>query len=269
MSASEAAEDRRVDLLRLLADRYTSPQARGTAFERLMQRALQCHPDVYGPQRFKQVWRWTEWPERVSRGYGADIGIDLVAEQTPEAGGGLCAIQTKAYAVGRVDKGAVDSFISASATDDFTARLLVLTAPPTAQARLMIEKAAPRCEVLHRSDLESWPVNWAECLDDPSRLRFVAPERHAPKPFQAEAVARVLDGFASHDRGRLVLPCGTGKSVVSLWIAERLAGIGGRVLYLVPSIALMNQTMREWASQRDPVWPIRLPPLPKAESPGP
>jgi len=54
-----------------------------------------------------------------------------------------------------------------------------------------------------------------------------------------------------------VLPCGTGKSVVALWIAERLAGAGGRVLYLVPSIALMGQTMREWAAQRDPEVPHR------------
>jgi len=257
MSASESADDRPVDLLAMLAERYESPQARGAAFERLMQRTLQCHPDVYGPQRFAQVWRWAEWPEREALGYGADIGIDLVAEQTETAGGGLCAIQTKAYAAGRVDKGAVDSFISASATDDFTARLLVLTAPPTAQARLMIEKASPRCEVLHRSDLESWPLNWSECLDDPSRLRFATEDRHTPKPFQAEAVAKVVAEFAEHDRGRLVLPCGTGKSVVSLWVAEQMAGIGGRVLYLVPSIALMNQTMREWASQRDPAIPHR------------
>ncbi len=257
MSASESAEDGGVDLVAMLAERYESPQARGAAFERLMQRALQCHPDVYGPQRFARVWRWAEWPEREALGYGADIGIDLVAEQADDAGGGLCAIQTKAYATGRVDKGAVDSFISASATDDFTARLLVLTAPPTAQARLMIEKASPRCEVLHRSDLESWPVNWAECLDDPLRLRFAAEDRHTPKPFQADAVARVVAGFAENDRGRLVLPCGTGKSVVSLWVAEQMAGIGGRVLYLVPSIALMNQTMREWASQRDPSVPHR------------
>ncbi|MDE0133242.1 MAG: DEAD/DEAH box helicase family protein [Acidimicrobiaceae bacterium] len=252
MSASEYAEDGGVDLLAMLTERYESPQVRGTAFERLMLRAFQRHPDVYGPQRFARVWRWAEWPEREALGYGADIGIDLVAEQTEAAGGGLCAIQTKAYATGRVDKGAVDSFISASATDDFAARLLVLTAPPTAQARLMVEKASPRCEVLHRSDLESWPVNWSECLDDPSRLRFITEDRHTPKPFQAEAVAKVVAGFTEHDRGRLVLPCGTGKSVVSLWIAERLAGVGGRVLYLVPSIALMNQTMREWASQCNP-----------------
>ncbi len=222
-----------------------------------MQQAFRLHPDVYGPQRFKNVWRWMEWPDREARGYGGDVGIDLVAEQTELAGGGLCAIQTKAHIEGRIDKKAVDSFISASAGSAFSARLLVLTAPMTAQARTMVEQAVPRCEVLYRSDLESWPVNWAECLEDPERLRFAPRPRHTPKPFQREAVAKVLRGLEEHDRGRLVLPCGTGKSVVSLWIAERQVGRGGRVLYLVPSIALMNQTMREWAQQRDPGIPHR------------
>ncbi|MYJ34399.1 MAG: DEAD/DEAH box helicase, partial [Acidimicrobiaceae bacterium] len=246
-----------VGLLELLRERFESPQARGKAFERLMQQAFRRHPDLYGPQRFERVWRWMEWPDREAHGYGGDVGIDLVAEQTESAGGGLCAIQTKAHMEGRIDKKAVDSFISASTGSAFSARLLVLTAPMTAQARTMVEKAVPRCEVLHRSDLESWPVDWAECLEDPARLRFVPRPRHAPKPFQQEAVAKVLSGFEEHDRGRLVLPCGTGKSVVSLWIAEKLVGRGGRVLYLVPSIALMNQTMREWAQQRDPEIPHR------------
>ena len=257
MSASSSVERDSVDLLGMLAERYESPQARGAAFERLMLRAFQRHPDIYGPQRFKQVWRWLEWPDRQTHGYGADVGIDLVAEQTAAAGGGLCAIQTKAHSSGSIDKAAVDSFISASASDAFTARLLVLTAPLTPQARTMVTKAVPRCEVLHRSDLESWPVNWSECLDDPERLRFDPETRHTPKPFQSDAIAKVVAGLAEHDRGRLVLPCGTGKSVVSLWIAEQMAGIGGRVLYLVPSIALMNQTMREWARQRDPNIPHR------------
>ena len=257
MSASSSVERDSVDLLGMLAERYESPQARGAAFERLMLRAFQRHPDIYGPQRFKQVWRWLEWPDRQTHGYGADVGIDLVAEQTTAAGGGLCAIQTKAHSSGSIDKAAVDSFISASAGDAFTARLLVLTAPLTPQARTMVTKAVPRCEVLHRSDLESWPVNWSECLDDPERLRFDPEARHTPKPFQSDAIAKVVAGLGEHDRGRLVLPCGTGKSVVSLWIAEQMAGIGGRVLYLVPSIALMNQTMREWARQRDTNIPHR------------
>ena len=76
-------------------------------------------------------------------------------------------------------------------------------------------------------------------------LRSTNPTGHIS--YQQEAIDKVCEGFAAHDRGQLILPCGTGKTVVTLWIAERLVGKGGRVLYLVPSIALMAQTMREWS----------------------
>ena len=47
------------------------------------------------------------------------------------------------------------------------------------------------------------------------------------------------------------MACGTGKTFTALRIAEDAAGIGGRVLYLVPSISLFSQSMREWATQKD------------------
>ena len=46
------------------------------------------------------------------------------------------------------------------------------------------------------------------------------------------------------------MACGTGKTFTALRIAEEIAGLGGRVLYLVPSIGLFSQTMREWAEQK-------------------
>ena len=61
---------------------------------------------------------------------------------------------------------------------------------------------------------------------------------------------QVLSGFQNNDRGKLILPCGTGKTAVTLWTAEKQVNLGGRVLYLVPSIALMAQTMREWSEQK-------------------
>ena len=238
-----------VDLLR---QRYESPQQRGRVFERLLKAAFEQHPGEYGPLRFKRVWLWGQWPERETFGYGGDVGIDLVAELTEAWGGGLCAIQAKLHTSGAaVGKSAVDSFLSASAGECFSSRLLVVTAELGNNAALMVEKAQPRCEVLHAVDLDQWPVDWASFLDNPKNLRFSA-VRYEPKPYQADAVDSVSAGLAESDRGKLILPCGTGKSVVALWIAERLAGRGGRVLYLVPSIALMGQTMREWAAQRDP-----------------
>ena len=243
-------------LLELLRHRYNTVQERGRIFERLMQYAFQRHPDVYGPDRFKTVWQWMEWPDREAHGYGHDVGIDLVAEQTEAWGGGLCAIQTKFNDTSVIDKAAVDSFLSASSAEIFTDRILVVTSSLTAHAKTMVSKTSPRCEVLFQSDIENWPTDWSEFLDTPERLTF-EPVRYEPHPFQAEAVRKVVAGFEGRDRGNLILPCGTGKSVVALWIAEQMAGRGGRVLYLVPSIALMGQTMREWARQRDPAIPHR------------
>ena len=252
-----ASPGERPSVLSLLTERFDSPQKRGRVFERLLKAAFGRHPGEYGPQRFARVWLWSEWPDRHRLGYGGDIGIDLVAERTDEWGGGLCAIQAKLHdSSALVGKAAVDSFLSASAAECFASRLLVVTAELGANAALMVSRAHPRCEVLHAAQLDEWPVDWAAFLDRPEELRFEA-VRHDPKPYQAEAVDAVVAGLAAGDRGKLILPCGTGKSAVALWIAERMAGLGGRVLYLVPSIALMGQTMREWAAQRDPRIPHR------------
>ncbi len=247
----------RSGLFELLADRHKSPQDRGRVFERLMGYAFQRHPDVYGPARFKAVWRWMEWPDREAHGYLGDVGIDLVAEQTEAWGGGLCAIQTKFFAEShKIAKGDVDTFLSASSAATFSNRILVVTSDLSNHAQTMVSKTSPRCEVVSRADIESWPVDWPEFLDTPERLAFES-VRYSPHPYQSEAVQKVVSGLADSDRGKLILPCGTGKSVVSLWIAEQVASVGGRVLYLVPSIALMGQTMREWARQADPQVPHR------------
>ena len=84
--------------LETLRDEAGGPADTGRRFERLMRRAFETHPYEYGPERFENVWLWSDWPDRKALGYGADIGIDLVAQQTPAYGGGLCAIQCKNYA---------------------------------------------------------------------------------------------------------------------------------------------------------------------------
>ena len=223
-----------------------------------MKAALERHPGEYGRARFKRVWMWSDWPERDSRGFLAqDTGIDLVAEQTEAYGGGLCAIQCKFYAdKHQVPTQGINSFLANSGTDDFRSRILFVTGYITAPAWTKIKKARPRCEVITAADLKRWPVRWVDFFDKPNSLRFES-VRYEPYQFQVEAVEKVAMGFESTDRGQLILPCGTGKSVVSLWIAERIVGSGGRVLYLVPSIALMGQTMREWARQRSPDIPHR------------
>ena len=246
------------ELFERLRTESVNEATKGRRFEALMKAALERHPGEYGPARFKRVWMWSEWPERESRGFLAqDTGIDLVAEQTEAHGGGLCAVQCKFYAdKHQVPTQGINSFLANSGTDDFRSRILFVTGDITGPAWTKIKKARPRCEVITAADLKSWPVRWADFFDTPESLRFDS-VRYKPYQFQTEAVEKVAMGFESTDRGQLILPCGTGKSVVSLWIAEGVVGSGGRVLYLVPSIALMGQTMREWARQRSPDIPHR------------
>ena len=65
----------------------------------------------------------------------------------------------------------------------------------------------------------------------------------------------MLGGFDDHDRGKLIMACGSGKTLTALRIAEQNAGAGGRVLFAAPSISLVAQALREWG--RDARTPIR------------
>ncbi len=232
--------DKTLDYLR---DRATDLFGMGHSFERLMKTALENEPGILG-DRFSKVWLWKDWPD----GDGGDTGIDLVAEEEE----GLCAIQCKFFDPHRpVPKGGIDSFMSKSEPAHFTSRLIVNTGGPIQKNALKTLQASPKpCRVLDRAELDSWDVDWWQYVNDPESLHFQAREPYTPHPYQKDAVEQVLAGFDDHDRGQLVLPCGTGKTAVTLWISENQVGVGGRVLYLVPSIALMAQTMREWSEQK-------------------
>ena len=226
-----------------LRDRSTDLFGMGHSFERLIKTALTNEPGILG-DRFSKVWLWKEWPD----GDGGDTGIDLVAEEEE----GLCAIQCKFFDPLRpVPKGAIDSFMSKSEPDHFTSRLIVNTGGPIQKNALKTLQASPKpCRVLDRAELDGWDVDWWQYVNDPEGLQFQARDPYTPHPYQKDAVEQVMAGFQKHDRGQLILPCGTGKTAVTLWIAEQQVGLGGRVLYLVPSIALMAQTMREWSEQK-------------------
>lgn len=95
---------------------------KGDKFERLIQAYLVNDPEW--TSRFTQVWRWTDWPDRAGR---PDTGIDLVAANADD--GGLTAIQCKFYAPNAtVAKADIDSFVSASAGEQFTGRIVFDTA---------------------------------------------------------------------------------------------------------------------------------------------
>ena len=224
-----------------------SERQKGELFERLMLTYLSEDPDY--KQQFSEVYLYKDWAE-LQTGYDAnDIGIDLVAK---ERHGGYCAIQCKCYAEGtRIAKPALDSFIAASASELFTSRLIVDTGGEWGPNALRtIDPIKDKLRIIRYSDLESSPFDWPDLsLQDPEQLAYKQRRFHL-KDHQKEAFDDVINGFKADDRGKLIMACGTGKTFTSLRIAEAIAGTAGRVLYLVPSIGLLSQAMREWSEQR-------------------
>ena len=200
-------------------------------------------------QQFSEVYLWKEWAELSTDFDGTDIGVDLVAQKHD---GTYCAIQCKCYAEDtRVSKPHLDSFISASASDIFTSRIFVNTGGELGDNLIRtIDPLGDTFRIIRFSDLESSPFVWPDLsVQEPEQLTYQQ-RRFSLKDHQQEAFDDVINGFKEHDRGKLIMACGTGKTFTALKIAEHIAGTEGRVLYLVPSISLLSQAMREWSEQR-------------------
>ena len=230
-----------------IRERATSEYRKGELFERLMLTYLSEDPDY--KEQFSEVWLYKQWAAQRTDFDANDIGIDLVAK---ERDGGYCAIQCKCYAEDtRISKPALDSFISASASELFTSRLIVDTGGEWGPNALRtIDPIKDKLRIIRYSDLESSPFDWPDLsLQDPEQLTYKQRRFHL-KDHQKEAFDDVINGFKAYDRGKLIMACGTGKTFTALRIAEEVARTAGRVLYLVPSIGLLSQAMREWSEQR-------------------
>jgi superfamily II DNA or RNA helicase len=212
------------------------PGVRGRQFERICVWYLRCAPEYRG--RFRKVWLWSEWPGA----WAPDAGIDLVAE---EHGGDLWAIQAKIYDPGyAIKKADVDSFLAESSRPGFSYRLLIATTDrlgPTAR-RTLDDQREPVGYLL-RSGLEVARVEWPTSPDD---LQPRCPPPKEPFPHVREAITETVKGFERTDRGQLLMACGTGKTLAAMWIADRLES--RRTLVLVPSLSLLEQTLREWSA---------------------
>jgi superfamily II DNA or RNA helicase len=72
--------------------------------------------------------------------------------------------------------------------------------------------------------------------------------RLTPDPsYQSQALADIKGALSKHHSATVVMACGTGKTLVALWAAEQETP--KTVLVLVPSLTLLQQTLREWSEQ--------------------
>ncbi|MDG0868000.1 DEAD/DEAH box helicase [SAR202 cluster bacterium JH702] len=214
----------------------------GTAFEGLSK--VFFEHDSTQTQQYSRVWRYEDWA-RSRPGYSnTDIGIDLVAELADESG--YAAIQCKFYDPDHsISKSDLDSFISASATADFKRLVLIDTSNQTIgkNAQSVFDNLDKDYLRIQTTELEESRIDWTAYLNE-NRVHL-KPKKEV-RDHQIQAVEAVREGFTDQDRGKLIMACGTGKTFTSLVIAETMFGLGKKILYMVPSLALMSQSIREW-----------------------
>ncbi len=228
---------------------YNREHDKGTAFERLCRVFLEHDEDQR--KRFVRVLTWAEWAKE--RGQSeVDRGIDLMAELRHETDQ-WCAVQCKCYVKGKTMRESdLSSFLSNSAGQAWCAERMVIDTTEKEWASGLKEAVKWQVPELYRitiRNLRESSVNW-ETYFQRDRVEMQRRELKVPRDYQAAAIQNVLHGLEEEgSRGRLIMACGTGKTFTSLCIAKELVGRGGQVLYLIPSLALMSQTIREWSRE--------------------
>lgn len=241
------------EILEQFRQEATSNRDLGDKFERLVASYFATDP-IYA-DHYDQVWLWSEWPLR----WGADTGIDIVARERQTSD--YCAIQCKFnLPTHTLQKADIDSFFTASGKkfaappkdfQRFSSRLIVSTTDKWSKhaEEACIDQSPPVTRLRIR-DLANSPVDWSHFdINRPAALSL-RPKKQL-MPHQKRALEEVATGFAAHDRGKLIMACGTGKTFTSLKISEVFVGSTGVALFLVPSISLLSQALREWTAESE------------------
>lgn len=229
---------------------------KGTKFERLMKAWLLTDPRY---NELTQVWLWEEFPGRKDFG-GSDLGIDLVAKSET---GEYWAIQCKCYQEkATIDKPAVDSFIATSGksftdaetfqTVSFSHRLWISTTSHWGtNAEETIKGQTPAVNRVGLADLDASPVDWDKLAGGSTGKKALLGGKQLRK-HQLEAISLTREYFRDHDRGKLIMACGTGKTFTALRLAEEYVTDKAAdtqaplVLFMVPSISLLGQSLNAW-----------------------
>lgn len=219
---------------------------KGTYFERLVVAFLRNDP--VQSQQYSEVWSFADWAKANGLD-GRDTGIDLVAKLANDDG--YAAVQCKFYAANyRIQKKDIDGFLSASSTRNFVRRVFIDTTEQdwSENAEATIANQVIPVVRIGLEGLRESAIDWNRFE---ATAQVVLQPKKQLRQHQLDALAAVEAGFGENDRGKLIMACGTGKTFTALKIAERLAGKGKRVLFLVPSLALISQTVREWTKDAE------------------
>ncbi len=235
-------------ILSELKERGGTTSGYGTLFEKFCQKIILTSP--FFADDVVNVWLWKDFP---GNGGLHDNGIDIVVLDKNNS---FWAVQCKFYDKdASVNKSDIDSFIAATIrefvfegrTYNFSQRYVFSTTESVSQ------NASGMFVLFGPESIFQCGIDWEHfSLDEVDNMQALG--KKSPKPHQETAIEKVLEGFKTNDRGRLIMACGTGKTYTSLKIVEKYIELlksnsAKNILYLVPSIPLLSQTILEWKTQ--------------------
>ena len=221
-----------------IADLPTERQ-RGNAFEEFCHAFFLLDP-VF---QFKEVYRQNEIPPSVRERLGypgiQDLGIDGVGITDD---GRIFAYQAKFRSDRKVTPTLRELSTFFTLSDKADWRITIANAnklPPSIDDRVRHSRVlADRFDNLE--------PDFFHRLATYLKTRCVSPPvKKTPHITQQEAIEAAVSHYGQYKRGQLILPCGAGKTLASIWISEKLGG--KNILIMVPSLSLLSQTLREWA----------------------
>ena len=234
-----------------------SANEKGIAFERLTQLYLQTAPEYQ--TKLQNVWLLRDVPPDVRRNLNLpapDEGIDLIADART---GEYWAIQSKFRSqrdtpLTRRELGTFTSLAFNTCNNIALAVVSHTATKPVSKHHLMRNTVEIGLDRWQSLDQEAWRLIVGKCEG-----RSQLPEPRCPRPHQDAAISAAVAHFVLGGavRGRLIMPCGTGKSLTAYWIAEALKA--KTIVVAVPSLALIRQSLADWtreflANGKTPDW---------------
>ena len=232
------------ELIKQINDNLDQQRDRGTAFEKMVVSYLKNEP-VY-KHKFESVWLLNEVPDKFHIPK-KDLGVDIVAKDYE---GKLTAVQAKFYK-GKVGKETINSFLAETGKDYYSAGILVSTSNElNKNAEAAMQFMTKPITIIGLNQLKNADINWQKFSFAKENNDLSNKIVKKPRQYQKEAVEKAITYFKNHSRGKLIMAPGTGKTFTSLKITEALMQDQHKtkfnVLYLVPSIQLLSQTLFSW-----------------------
>lgn len=234
-----------VALINEIDEKKHEQRDRGTLFELLVAVYLKKEP-MYA-RLFENVWKLNEVPAEYNIPK-KDTGVDLVAKERDT--GDLVAIQCKFYSEKtKIRKEHIDSFLNEVGKSYYSKGIIVSSTDGWSKnAEEALNNRDKDIQLIGLSHFYESQLDWSSySFNNPTKVKLN--DKKTPRPHQIPAIDAVVEGFKTVHRGKLIMAPGTGKTYTSMAIAEKMASEKKnvfRVLYLVPSIQLLSQTLRGW-----------------------